>query len=124
MTQSLRDSAEGPRRAGANKNPVYPVEFARDLVRRLLSMNILVRDVCILIEPYRPGLRSQQRIYSLEPAAQVPSGGVTIFDDYDLCTIKFHASDSGVVGVRIRHADELIPLDRTDQAECQPEISG
>ena len=48
----LRDSDEGTGGACPDKNPIDFIEFARDLMRRLLGMSILVGNVSVLIQPY------------------------------------------------------------------------
>src|SRR5271165_2868078 len=57
LTKSLRDPGEGTSSARPDKNPIDFIEFARDLNRRLLGVNILVGYVSILIEPDRIRVR-------------------------------------------------------------------
>ena len=60
--KSSRDPGQRTGSAGPDKNPIDFVKFARDLVRRLLGMNILVGYVGILIEPDRVRIRLQYLI--------------------------------------------------------------
>ena len=60
--KSFRDPGQGTGSAAPDKNPIDLVKFARNLICRLLGMNILVGYVSILIEPDCVGLRSQYLI--------------------------------------------------------------
>src|SRR6266849_9373845 len=97
VTKSLRDPGEGTRGAGPHKNPIDLVELARDLMRRLLGMNIFVGYVGILIEPDRVRVRLQDLIYFLQSASQESPSGIAIFNDYDLCPIELHPSHIGAI---------------------------
>ncbi len=60
--KSFRDPGQGTGSAAPDKNPIDLVKFARNLICRLLGVNILVGYVSILIEPDRVGLRSHYLI--------------------------------------------------------------
>ena len=53
------------------EHPIDPLEFSRDLIRRLLRMYVLVGDIGVLIKPDGVWIRAQDLVDFFQPASQL-----------------------------------------------------
>jgi hypothetical protein len=86
-------------------------------------MHFLVGDIGVLIKPDGVWIRAQDLVDFLQPASQVPSRGVPLFHDDDLCPIELHPPYGGTIGIRVGHANEFVAFRGADEAQGEAEIA-